>query len=120
MLLQLIKTQEMISGCHCQLWEINHLSGNRLLGEMFVLNEHMPLELIYRLTVTQRGISVRGQHCGWQWDHPADEIGTTAYLRGIQFTREEIRLEVCTPPPHLPGYPYINYHPRDYPIVFDG
>ena len=51
MLLKLIKTRQFISGAHCEVWEMNHLNGNRLLANVFVLNEHLPLELIYRLTV---------------------------------------------------------------------
>ena len=45
MLLKLIKTQEFISGAHCEVWEINPISGDRLLAKVFVLNEHLPLEL---------------------------------------------------------------------------
>ena len=117
MLLQLIKTRPMITGTHCELWEINSVLGNRHLSDIFVLNEHLPIELIYRLTVTRLGISIQGKFCGWQWDNPADEAMTTAYLRGIQLTREEIRIEVCCPTPDLPGYPYVDYHPDDFPII---
>ena len=83
MLLKLIKTREFISGAHCEVWEVNPVLGDQLLAEVFVLNEHLPLELIYRLTVT----------------------------------REEIRIEVCRPKPELPGYPEVDYHPDDFPIV---
>jgi hypothetical protein len=41
----------------------------------------------------------------------------THYLEQIQASREEIRIEVCRPKPHLPGYPAVDYHPDDYPIV---
>lgn len=120
MLLKLIKTRGMMSGSHCEVWEINHLSGNRHLADAFVLNDHLPLELIYRLTVTGRGICIQGRHCGWQWDGGPSDDGLeelTEYLRTIQATHEEIYIEVCTPNPILPGYPYIDYNPDDYPIV---
>ena len=117
MLLKLIKTRPFISGTHCELWEINHLTKNRLLGEVFVLNELMPLELIYRVTVTIRGICIQGRHCGWQWDCERTEQAVTAYLKVVQEIHEEIRIEVCEPEPDLPGYPYVDYHPDDFPIV---
>ena len=41
----------------------------------------------------------------------------THYLEQIQASREEIRIEVCRPKPYLPGYPEVDYHPDDYPIV---
>ena len=117
MLLKLIKIREMHSGAHCEVWEINHLTGARLLANVFVLNEHLPLELIYRLTVSWRGICIQGRHCGWQWDRPKDEAMVSDYLLAVQAIHEEIRIEVCQPEPDLPGYPAIDYHPDDYPIV---
>ena len=117
MYLKLIKTRPFISGCHCELWEINHVTGNRHLGDVFVLNEHLPLELIYRVTVSFRGICIQGRHCGWQWESEKLEVMVTDYLRTIQECREEIRIEVCTPEPYLPGYPEVDYHPKDAPIV---
>lgn len=149
MLLKLIKTRQFISGSHCEVWEINHETGNRLLGEVFVLNEHLPLELIYRVTVSVRGICIQGRHCGWrrvrQQDRkdqttpligkgdlclrsphskqpsasvysgdPGDVEDITAYLREVQRTGEEIRIEVCEPEPNLPGYPEVDYHPGDF------
>ena len=117
MLLKLIKIRSMISGSHCELWEINHFTHNRLLGEVFVLNEHLPLELIYQVTVTRSGICVAGRYCGWQWDCERTEQAVTEYLKVVQEIREEIRIEVCQPEPDLPGYPHVDYHPDDYPIV---
>ena len=118
MLLKLIKTRQFISGAHCELWEINHLFGNKLLAKMFVLNEHLPIELIYRLTIHRTGIFIHGQQCGWQWDDPSEEMSVTAYLLSVQAIREEIRIEVCIPEPYLPGYPHVDRNPDDYPIVF--
>ena len=117
MLLRLIKTRPMISGSHAVVWEINPILGDRLLGEVFVLNEHLPSELIYRLAVTVRGLSICGRECGWQWIEREKEIDVWFYLRDIQATREEIYVEVCVPEPDLPGYPKVDYHPDDFPIV---
>ena len=117
MLLKLIKTREFISGAHCEVWEVNPVLGDRLLAEVFVLNEHLPLELIYRLTVTRIGICFAGRQCGWMWKNLPDQKVVEDYLLGIQRSREEIRIEVCQPEPDLPGYPEIDYHPDDYPIV---
>jgi len=117
MYLKLIKTRPFITGCHCELLEINHVTGNRHLGDVFVLNEHLPLELIYPLSITHRGIYLQGRHCGWVWDFPKMEKAVNDYLAFVQSTHEEIRVEVCQPEPELPGYPYTDYHPDDYPIV---
>ena len=117
MLLKLIKTREFISGTHCEVWEVNPILGDRLLAEVYVLNEHLPLELIYRLTVSWRGICIHGKYCAWQWANCVIERMVTHYLELIQASREEIRIEVCRPKPDLPGYPEVDYHPDDYPIV---
>lgn len=117
MLLKLIKTQEFISGARCEVWEVNPILGDRLLGKVFVLKEHLRLELIYRLTVSWRGICIQGKYCGWQWEEHVEEVFVTEYLTQIQATREEIRVEICRPKPELPGYPEVDYHPVDFPIV---
>ena len=114
MLLKLIKTRQYISGSYCEVWEINHETGNRLLGEVFVLNEHLPLELIYRVTVSVRGICIQGRHCGWQWESARLEVAVTEDRKVVQERREEIRIEVCEPEPNLPGYPEVDYHPGDF------
>ena len=116
MLLKLIKTRPVQSGIHSELWEINHLTGNRHLANVFVLNELMPLDLIYRLTISVRGICIQGRQCGWDWTSPMERL-VTEYLLSVQTIREEIYIEVCEPEPDLPGYPHIDYHPDDYPIV---
>ena len=117
MLLKLIKTRQFISGAHCEVWEMNHLTGNRLLANVFVLNEHLPLELIYRLTVHRTGIFIHDKQCGWQWDSQNVETAVTEYLQSVQEIHEEIRIEVCVPEPFLPGYPHVDRNPDDYPIV---
>ena len=48
---------------------------------------------------------------------PGDVEDITAYLREVQRTGEEIRIEVCRPKPELPGYPEVDYHPDDFPVV---
>ena len=108
----------MISGSHCELWEINHLFGNKHLANVFVLNEHLPLELIYRLTVHRTGIFIQSRQCGWQWETPTEELSVTDYLLSVQAIHEEIRIEVCVPEPYLPGYLHVDRNPDDYPIVF--
>ena len=118
MLLKLIKTRQFISGAHCEVWEISHLTGNRHLANVFVLNEHLLQELIYRLTIHRTGIFIQGQHCGWQWDEPKEELTVTDYLLSVQAIHEEIRIEICQPEPFLPGYPHVNRNPDDYPVVF--
>lgn len=117
MLLKLIKTRQFISGAHCEVWEMNHLTGNRLLANVFVLNEHLPLELIYRLTVHRTGIFIQDKQCGWQWDSQNVETAVTEYLQSVQEIHEEIRIEVCVPEPFLPGYLHVDRNPDDYPIV---
>lgn len=117
MLLKLIKTKEFISGAHCEVWEVNPILGDRLLAKVFVQKEHLQLELIYRLTVSRRGICIHGKECAWQWEESEEEVSVTQYLTQIQATREEIRIEICSPKPDLPGYPEVDYHPDDYPIV---
>ena len=117
MLLKLIKTREMISGAHCEVWKINHFTGNKLLAKVFVLNEHLKGELFYRLTIHRTGIFIHGQQCGWQWDNPNKESLVTDYLLSLQAIHEEIRIEICVPEPFLPGYPHVDRNPDDYPIV---
>ena len=116
MLLKLIKTRPMITGIHAQLWEINHLTGDRHLANLFILYENMPPDLFFPLTVSSRGILIRGQTVGWEWTAPMERI-VTDYLFEIYCSQEEIYLEVCQPTPDLPGYPYIDYNPDDFPIV---
>ena len=75
------------------------------------------MELIYRLTVTRVGICFAGRQCGWMWKIQQEEEVVENYLLGIQRSREEIRIEVCRPKPELPGYPEVDYHPDDFPVV---
>lgn len=117
MLLKLIKAREMISGAHCEVWQIDTENHDRKLAKVFVLKELLPSELYYSLTISWRGICIQGRHCGWQWETPRDEQAVTDYLQAIQSLGEEIRIEVCKPRPDLPGYPDVDFHPEDYPVV---
>ena len=107
----------MGTGTLCELWEMNPIPGDRLLAEVIVLDEQMPLELIYRLSVTYSGICLQGRPTQWVWASYRMEAVVSDYLLQIQRTREEIRIDVCRPKPDLPGYPEVDYHPKDAPIV---
>ena len=95
MLLRLIKTRPMNTGCHCEVWIINHLTGDTKLGNVFVLYEHLPLEIIYHVTVRLSGLYIHGQHCGWVWENPLLEALVNSYLMEIQASREQIYLDIC-------------------------
>ena len=114
MLLKLIKMRQEEGATYCELWEINHLTGDKQLAQVLVSDDQMPLELIYRLSVTGVGLSIQGKRCRWQWLEAAEEILVMHYLRAIQHSREEIRIEVGRPKPYLPGYPETDYHPCDF------
>ena len=117
MLLKLIKMHPMSSGTLCELWEKNPILGDKLLAEVIVLDEQMPLELFYRLSVTNSGLCLQGHPTGWVWASYRMEAIVTDYLLQIQRSHEEIRVDVCQPVPDLPGYPFVDYHPDDYPVV---
>lgn len=117
MLLKLIKTLPMPSGMHAEIVEVNSVTGNIHLADIFVLHEHLPSELIYPLTVTRRALYIRGREVGWQWPDRLTESSVMAYLCYVQSIREEIYLDVCDPDPDLPGYPPVDYNPKDYPVV---
>ena len=117
MLLKLIKTKQMPSGTHAEIVEVNSVTGNIHLADVFVMNEHLPSELIYPLTVTRTALYIRGKEVGWQWKDRITESAVMSYLRYVQSIRSEIYLDVCRKEAELPGYPYVDYNPKDYPIV---
>ena len=98
MLLKLIKTLSMPSGIHAEIVEVNSVLGNTHLADIFVLNELVPQELIYPLSVTRNALFIREREVGWQWSDYLTESSVMAYL-------------------HLPGYPQVDFNPKDYPIV---
>ena len=51
------------------------------------------------------------------WKNIPDQEVVEDYLLGIQRSREEIRIEVCRPKPVFPGYPEVDYHQDDFPVV---
>ena len=115
MLLKLIKTRPMISGVHAELWIKDHVFGDKKLADVFVLNELLPVALIYPIRIVSGRICIRNKPFDWEWDNPKLEEVIVDYLRDIQVSGEEIYLDICDPEPYLPGYPYIDYHPDDYP-----
>ena len=113
MLLKLIKIRSYTSGMVCELREKNPILGDKLLAEVLIVHDEIPLELIYRLSVSYSGICLNGIPTKWKWGSNRMEVVVTNYLLGIQRTREEIRIDVCQPVPDLPGYPEVDYHPQD-------
>lgn len=114
MLLKLIKTRPMNTGTHAELWAIDPINGDKHLADVFVLYEHLLLALIYPVTVTKRGLYIRGQDVGWQWEKPEEERQIVDFLLEIQGGREEIFINICDPEPDLPGYPTTDYHTDSY------
>ena len=108
MLLTLIKTRETRYGVHAVLIETNHIFGDKKLAEVYMPLDEVPLDLIYRVSVPKSGIWLQGKRTRWLWPRvrqrdcnkiSGDPIFSSkeevlTYLRSIQSTREEIRLEV--------------------------
>ena len=96
MLLTLIKQRETRYGFHAVLIETNHLFGDKFLSEVYIPQDEMPLELIYRLTVTKSGIHLFGKKINWLWPNRLRRKAVFSYLSAIQSSREEIRLDVTS------------------------
>ena len=96
MLLTLIKTRETRYGIHAVLIETNHFFGDKTLSEVYVPIDEVPLELIYPVTVPRSGICLFGKPVHWLWPNRERRKTVEAYLRVIQSTREEIRLDVTS------------------------
>ena len=96
MLLTLIKTRETRYGIHAVLIETNHIFGDKMLAELYIPQEEIPLELIYRVTVPRSGINLQGRPTHWLWPNRERRKTVESYLRIIQSSREEIRLDVTT------------------------
>lgn len=94
MLLTLIKTRETRYGVHAVLMETNHIFGDKRLAEVYIPLDEVPLELIYRVSIPRSGIWLQGRRTRWLWPNRERRRMVETYLRTIQTTREEIRLEV--------------------------
>ena len=94
MLLTLIKTRITRYGVHAVLFETNHISGDRFLSDIYIPQDEVPLDLIYRVTIPRSGIWLQGRRTRWLWPNRIQRKQVEAYLQIIQSTREEIRLEV--------------------------
>ena len=94
MLLTLIKTRETRYGIHAVLIETNHLWGDKFLSEMYIPQDENLLNLIYLLNVTKSGLWIHGKKIEWLWPNKQRRKEVETYLRSIQMSREEIRLDV--------------------------
>ena len=94
MLLTLIKTRETRYGFHAVLIETNHVFGDKKLSEVYIPLDAMPLELIYRVTIPKSGICLQGHPTQWLWPCRSRRKAVEAYLRVVQSSREEIRMEI--------------------------
>jgi len=96
MLLTLIKTRKTRYGFHAVLIETNHVLGDKNLSEVYVPLDAMPLELIYRVTIPKSGICLQGHPTQWLWPNSARRKEVESYLRVVQSSREEIRMEITS------------------------
>ena len=96
MLLTLIKTRETRYGFHAVLIETNHVFGDKTLSEVYIPLDEMPLELIYQVTIPKSGICLQGHPTQWLWPNSARRKEVETYLRVIQSSREEIRMEITS------------------------
>jgi len=94
MLLTLIKTRTTRYGVHAVLIETNHIFGDKHLAEVYIPQEDVPLDLIYRVSIPRSGIWLQGKKTHWLWPNRIKRKEVETYLQVIQSTREEIRLEV--------------------------
>ena len=105
MLLKLIRIEKNEVAYLCEVWIVNPLNGDTLVGEVIIAVEDMPLALIYPLSVTATDLCIRGKRCKWRWKSYRDELDTLIYLQEIQASHEELFLDIRDPKPDLPGYP---------------
>ena len=94
MLLTLIKTRQTRYGIHAVLIETNHIFGDKILSELYIPQDEDVLNLIFRLTITHSGLWIQGKHIDWLWPNRQKKRQVYSYLRSIQKTREEIRIDV--------------------------
>ena len=105
MLLKLIRIEKNEVAYLCEVWIVNPLNGDTLVGEVIIAVADMPLALIYPLNVTETDLCIRGKRCKWRWLRHRDEVMVLVYLQQIQASREALFLDICDPKPYLPGYP---------------
>ncbi len=94
MLLTLIKTRETRYGVYAVLIETNHVFGDKYLADLYIPLDEMPLELIYRVSIPRSGMCLYGKHAPWLWPNREIRKLVEGYLRGIESSGEEIRLEI--------------------------
>lgn len=94
MLLTLIKKRTTRRGIRAVLIEKNHLFGDKRLAEVYIPPDDDMPDLIYPVTITLSGIHLRGHRVRWLWKSARQRRSVEAYLREIQSSREEIRLEL--------------------------
>ena len=94
MLLTLIKTRQTRYGIHAVLIETNHIFGDKFLSELYIQQEEDILNLIYRLDITRSGLWIQGKHIDWLWPNRLKKRQVFTYLRTIQKSREEIRIDI--------------------------
>lgn len=94
MLLTLIKKRETRYGVHAVLIETNHLFVDKMLSDVYIPKDEVPLDLFYGVSIPRSGICLKGKRTRWRWPNRAKRKAVEAYLQVIQSTREEIRMEV--------------------------
>ena len=94
MLLTLIKTRETRYGVYAVLIETNHVFGDKYLADLYIPLDEMPLALIYRVSIPRSGMCLYGKHAPWLWPNMEIRKLVEGYLRGIESSGEEIRLEI--------------------------
>jgi hypothetical protein len=94
MLLTLIKTRETRYGIYAVLIETNHIFGDKHLADLYIPLDEVPLELIYRVSIPRSGMCLYGKHAPWLWPNRVIRKAVENYLRSIQSSGEEIRLEI--------------------------
>ena len=94
MLLTLIKTRETRYGVYAVLIETNHVFGDKYLADLYIPLDEMPQALIYRVSIPRSGMCLYGKHVPWLWPNREIRKLVEGYLRGIESSGEEIRLEI--------------------------
>ena len=110
MMLKLIRDTRTRYAFRCSLVEREPFTEDKLLASVSEKLDNPMLELFYPLAVTRSGISLRGRPVQWKWRDANERKKVLDYLRLIQNSGEEIRLEITRKQPDWPGYPYVNHN----------